>query len=158
MKKLSIEEIYDQLNEILVQRKLIPEALDFNDLSYLQAMVIIYDSCKLLEYKLYYKGQKKSGIYLRKIYTLCEKLSVHEKRRIQEFKFLELDDDRVIYKNEKKKINNLFRGEINSNEIELDDDVLDDEDLDDEEDNIENLEKRLKTKDIMGDDILDDEF
>lgn len=95
MKKLSLDEIYFELNEILYKKKLIDEMIDFDDLNTTQIIIIIAESIKIMEHRLFNKGQKNAGIYLRKIYTLLEKLIQHEKKKIQEFKRDDLKDHRV---------------------------------------------------------------
>ena len=154
MKPLSLDQIYEQLNELLLFKKLIKEPINFEELTVCQALSIIFEACKILEHKLYIKGQKKSGIYLRKIYTLCEKLTQHEKKKIQEFKSEELNDKRVILTDK-----NRFQGtkptKYKEEKVEIPD-VEDEEDdtiFNDDTDH-EYLDKYLK--DDIEDDITED--
>jgi len=159
MKPLTLDEIYEQLNELLLFKKLIKEPIDFEELTVCQSLSIIFEACKFLEHKLYNKGQKRSGIYLRKIYTLCEKMTQHEKKKIQEFKYEELNDRRVILteKNKSKVSKNIKYKEENIDVIEYEETEEDEEDNDimfKDDDEVDYRDKYLN--DDIEDDITED--
>jgi hypothetical protein len=86
MKRMTQQEVQEELNQRLLDKKLIDEPLDFTSKSTAEILIIVGEAIKKLEYKLFHKYQKKSSIFLRHIYTLVEKLVQHEKKYLLQFR------------------------------------------------------------------------
>ena len=83
--KKTKDNLYDDINQILLKSGL-SQGENFYGLNHAEIIIKIYEYCKILEFKLYFKNRKNAGIYLRQLYTCCEKLSKLEKKEILNFK------------------------------------------------------------------------
>jgi hypothetical protein len=102
MKYLTIPEIRLEINDLLVKRNFIQKPIEFDDMSFVDALFEILKYARMMEYKSYNKNFKRSVRDLRWLYLLLEKYIQHEKRdllalskQIDEFKepYEEIDEE-----------------------------------------------------------------
>lgn len=84
--KKTKDDLFFELNQVLLKSGIIKEQIDFDYKNHTEVISEVYELAKILEFKLYFKNRKICGIYLRQIYTCCEKLSRIEKKEILDFK------------------------------------------------------------------------
>jgi hypothetical protein len=85
-KKKTKEDLFNDINKILLKSGMVKEPINFYGLNHTEVVIKVYEYCKILEFKFYYKKRMVCSIYLRKLYTFCEKLSRLEKKEILDFK------------------------------------------------------------------------
>lgn len=83
--KKTKDDLYTEINQILIKSGL-SDGENFYGLNHTEVVTIVYEYCKILEFKLYFKSFKTLGVPLRQLYTCCEKLSMLEKKEILEFR------------------------------------------------------------------------
>jgi hypothetical protein len=87
MKKLTIEEIQEEINEIVYhKRNLRDTAIDFDNNTFVDCMLEVFNCARILEYKVYFKNYKRPSKDLRRLYLMVEKYIQHEKRGLLEFR------------------------------------------------------------------------
>jgi hypothetical protein len=86
MKKLTKQEIYYELNSILLKRRMIDVPIDFENNTFTDNFLEVVGHARILEYKIYYKNYKRPIKDLRRIYLLLEKYIQHEKRILLQYR------------------------------------------------------------------------
>jgi hypothetical protein len=86
MKKLSKQEIFYEINKVLLKRKLVDSPIDFENQTFADNVLEVMKYARILEYKVYFKNYKRPTKDLRYIYLMLEKYFQHEKRKLLQYR------------------------------------------------------------------------